>query len=84
MKDGIEAATDLNDFEKKAEWIQKNLELTTDWFTQAINALAGSEDEDDQSKKKGNKEKKKTKPEKKLFVPSGKGQRLGVSVGIGL
>jgi hypothetical protein len=84
MKDGLEAATDLNDFEKKAEWIQKNTELTTDWFTQAINALAGSEDEDNQSKSKGNKEKKKVKPEKKLFVPSGKGQRLGVSVGIGL
>ncbi|MCI0473599.1 MAG: hypothetical protein L0Y76_08460 [Ignavibacteria bacterium] len=84
MKDGIEAATDLNDFEKKAEWIQTNTEFTTDWFTQAINALAGSEDEDDQSKKKGNKEKKKVKPEKKLFVPSGKGQRLGVSVGIGI
>lgn len=84
MKDGIEAATDLNDFEKKGEWIQKNLELTTDWFTQAINALAGSEEEDDQSKKKGNREKKKAKPEKKLFVPSGNGQRLGVSVGIGL
>ena len=83
MKDGIEAAADLNDFEKKAEWIQKNTELTTDWFTQAINALAGSEDEDDQSKKKNNKERKKVKPEKKLFVPSGKGQRLGVSVGIG-
>ncbi|MCU0372826.1 MAG: hypothetical protein MUE56_06240 [Ignavibacteria bacterium] len=82
MKDGIEAATDLNDFEKKMEWIQKNLEFTTDWFTQAINELAGGDDEDNQSKKKGNKEKKKVKPEKKLFVPSGKGQRLGVSVGI--
>lgn len=77
MKDGLEAATDLTDFEKKMEWIQKNLELTTDWFTQAINSLAGDEGDDNQNKEKN--QKKKAKPEKKLFVPSGHGQRLGVS-----
>jgi hypothetical protein len=74
FKDGMEAATNPQDLKKKGEWINKNIEHTTDWWNCASNVLAGGSCNDDNQPKKPN-------PQKNAGAPGNTaGQRIAPSL----
>lgn len=74
FKDGMEAASNPQDLKKKGEWINKNIEHTTDWWNCASNVLAGGSCDDDNQPKK-------PKPQKNAGAPGNTGgQRIAPSL----
>jgi hypothetical protein len=74
FKDGMDAASDPTNLKKKADWINKNINHTKDWWNCASNALAGGGCDD-------NNEPKKFNPSKNAGAPGNTaGQRIAPSV----
>jgi hypothetical protein len=74
FNDGMEAIKNPEDFKKKGEWINKNLNHTTDWWNCASNKLAGGSCDDDDQPKNPN-------PQKKAGAPGNTaGQRIAPSL----